>query len=173
MTLCDRLSDLMPEVARGRAAWTREDTAHLTSCRSCQEEWDLVRAAATHGTAVGMRVDVARLMDRLTRRLEEEPAVPVARSFPLRRVGWPLALAASLSLLVWGGLPRDASVTAEPQLVAAVLHELDDLTPTELEAMLELVPDSPAPSYRTLETPESLGDLSAEELELLLSSMEG
>jgi len=173
MKHCERLSDLMPEVARGRAAWTREDAAHLTSCRSCQEEWDLIRAAATHGTAVGMRVDAARLSDRVARRLEEAPAAPLARALPIRRVAWPLAIAAGLSLLIWSGPPRDASISPEPQALVAVLHELDDLTPAELEAMLELVPESPAASYRTLDTPESLGDLSAEELELLLSSMEG
>jgi hypothetical protein len=53
-----------------------------------------------------------------------------------------------------------------------VLHELDDLSDSELEAMLEVVEDPTAIEYRSLDTPESLGDLSEAELQLLLNSME-
>lgn len=172
MTQCERLSDLMPEVARGRASWSRTDTAHLAACASCREEWNLVRRAATHGTAIGMQVDVDRITGQVLRRLQQEPAATTVRRTPLRRLAWPLALAASLSVMVWGGFPRDTGTAVTPATTVAVLHELDDLTPAELEAMLELVPEAAGSNYRTLETPESLGDLSAEELELLLSSME-
>ncbi|MDZ4673247.1 MAG: hypothetical protein SGI84_02270 [Gemmatimonadota bacterium] len=171
MTSCERLSDLMPEVARGRATWTRTDTAHLAACDTCQDEWDLVRGAASHGTAIGMQVNIDRITGRVLQRLQQEPAAPV-RQFPVRRLAWPIAIAAGLSLMIWGGPPRNPAPNPMPTTTVAVLHELDDLTPAELEAMLELVPETPVANYRTLETPESLSDLSAEELELLLSSME-
>ncbi|MCL4866519.1 MAG: hypothetical protein KJZ47_11540 [Gemmatimonadales bacterium] len=169
---CERLSDRMPDVARGRAAWTRDDAAHLAECSSCQQEWELVRAAATHGIALSQQVDVTRLIEGVTARLEVAPPAASPRRVPWRRLAWPLAIAASLSLMIWGGMPRNVPTEANAPALAAVLHELDDLTPAELEAMLELVPEAPAVAFRTLETPESLGDLSAEELELLLSSME-
>lgn len=171
MTHCERLSDLMPEVARGRASWTRADSAHLAACASCQDEWNLVRSAATHGTAVGMQVNIDRITGRVLERLQHQPE-PQAGRLPLRRLAWPIAIAAGLSLMIWGGMPRTPAGLAAPTATVAVLHELDDLTQAELEAMLELVPEVPVANYRTLETPESLGDLSAEELELLLSSME-
>ena len=42
MTACERLSDRMPDVARGRARWTAEEAAHLAACADCLAEWDLV-----------------------------------------------------------------------------------------------------------------------------------
>ncbi len=173
MTPCERLSDRMPDVARGRATWTRDDANHLSGCAACQEEWGLIRMAATHGMAIGMQVDVVGITEQVVERLQAVPISAAAPSRTFRKLAWPLALAASLSLMVWGGLPRSATPSGEPIGVVSVLHELDGLTSEELQAMLELVPEPAATSYRTLETPESLSDLSTDELQLLLSSMEG
>lgn len=174
MTHCEQLSDRMPEVARGRAAWSRSEAEHLATCGECQAEWDLVRVAATHGMSLGMQVDVAGLTAAVERRIRAAEAAPVpAKAGPLRRVALPLAIAAGLSLMIWGGPQRQPDGTPGTATVMAVLHELDDFSPAELEAMLELVPEVTTTEYRSLDTPESLGDLSAEELEMLLSSMEG
>ena len=171
MMECERLSDRMPEVARGTASWSREDADHLARCASCQDEWELVRAAVTHGLALGMRVDAGRLAEGVERRLERLPeARPASRSGWW--AAWPVALAAGILLLLWVG-PRPRSPDqAAPEVTVAVLHELDDLSDSELEAMLDAVEDPAAPEYRSLDTPESLGDLSEAELQLLLNSME-
>jgi hypothetical protein len=171
-TECERLSDRMPDVARGRAVWGRTDADHLDCCSGCEEEWNLVRLAATHGVAMGRRVDAGEVSSRVLQRLRESPAHAQPAAARWRRALWPIAIAAAVSLVVWGGIPRGTGPAETPQTELAVLHELDDLTSAELEAMLDLVPDPAAPGFRTLDTPESLGDLSAEELELLLSSME-
>lgn len=171
MTTCERLADRMPEVARGTASWSRDDADHLARCASCQDEWDLVRAAATHGLARGMRVDAGRLAEVVERRLEG-----VAEARPASRTGgwaaWPVALAAGILLLVWAGPRLPPQGEAAPEMTVAVLHELDDLSDSELEAMLDVVEDPAAVDYRSLDTPESLGDLSEAELHLLLNSME-
>ncbi len=171
MTACERLSDRMPDVARGTASWSRDDADHLSRCASCQDEWELVRAAATHGLALGMRVDAGRLAQVVERRLERVPAVrPATRAG--WRTAWPVALAAGVALLLWIGPRPQQPDAAAPEVTVAVLHELDDLSDSELEAMLEAVEDPAALDYRSLDTPESLGDLSDAELQLLLNSME-
>jgi hypothetical protein len=161
----------MPEVARGTASWSRDDADHLARCTSCQDEWELARAAATHGLALGMRVDAGRLAEVVERRLERLPEARLA-SRTGWWAGWPMALAAGILLLVWAG-PRPRSPgEAAPEVTVTVLHELDDLSDSELEAMLDVVEDPAAVNYRPLDTPESLGDLSEAELQLLLDSME-
>lgn len=172
MTHCERLSDRMPEVARGTATWSRDDAAHLAVCEECQEEWQLIRAAATHGMTVALRVDAGRLAEQVERRLRREPAATLGGASRFRRAAWPAAIAAGLALMVWAGPRVDPEAELSAGATLAVLHELDDLSDTELEAMLGAVEDPTASDFRTLDTPESLSDLSDAELELLLRSME-
>jgi hypothetical protein len=49
MSDCGWLSDRMPAVALGRAEWTRDETRHLSDCRSCQREWELVQLSSRLG----------------------------------------------------------------------------------------------------------------------------
>lgn len=173
MTECERLSERMPEVARGRAAWSRDDASHLAGCPACQAEWDLVRLAATHGLAVAAAVDATRVVEQVAARLQSAPAAdPPTRFARIRRAIWPAAVAASLSVGVWLGPRLTTSGGALAGSVAAVLHELDDLTEDELQTLLASVPAPEAEGFRSLDTPDSLGDLTEAELELLLSGME-
>jgi hypothetical protein len=118
-----------------------------------------------------MRVDAGRLAEVVERRLERP--LEVRRSNRTWRwAAWPAALAAGILLLMWLGPAVRSPGETPPEVAMTVLHELDDLSDSELEAMLEVVEDPTAIEYRSLDTPESLGDLSEAELQLLLNSME-
>jgi hypothetical protein len=76
--------------------------------------------------------------------------------------------AAVLALAVLFGRPEPASVP--PAVATTVLHELDGLTPAELEAVLETIPP-PADEATHVEA-APLGELSVPELERMLRAME-
>ena len=54
---CERLSDRMPEVARGAGAWDESDRRHLAGCPDCQAEWRLVTLSLGLGQSVARAVD--------------------------------------------------------------------------------------------------------------------
>ena len=64
MSMCERMSELMPAVAAGRSEWAGEEAAHLESCTDCAAEWALVRTAslgltvATGRFGADMKVDL-------------------------------------------------------------------------------------------------------------------
>jgi hypothetical protein len=156
MSDCGWLSDRMPALALGRAEWTADETRHLAGCRSCQEEWELVRLSSRLGEDVGARLDpeaaTRAVLERIRRaRLEAHD----------RRRSWTfaaLATAAAIAAAVWTGRPVTRSVppSGRPVVAAALqipLPELDNLEPAELNTVLQTVDeplvggptDAPAP----------------------------
>jgi hypothetical protein len=139
MSDCDWLSDRMPAVALGRSMWTAEEATHLRDCRSCQDEWDLIRLSSRLGKDVGAGIDptatTRAVLHRLKRSREEAH---------LRRKAWgfaALASAAAAAAMVWAG--RTATIpssSARAPVVANLqiqLPELDYLLPAELNAVLQ------------------------------------
>lgn len=173
MTDCHIISDRMPAVAHGRDSWHPAEAAHLASCASCALEWELVRAAHAAGTSVALELDTGRIAGAVRRRLA---TAPVEAPPSPRRVWW-LAGMAAAALVLFLFSPRGPRSSGDgagaPQSVVSVLHELDGLNSSELEAVLESLPASAA----TISAPHleggSLDDLDAAELERVLHSLEG
>jgi hypothetical protein len=156
MNDCGWLSDRMPAIALGRAEWTADETRHLSGCRSCQEEWDLVRLSSHLGDDVGAKLEpesTARLVLQRIGRARQEAS--------RRRRGWTfaaLAMAAAIAAAVWTGGPATRSVAPPRESVVAAslqipLPELDYLVPAELDTVLQTIeepliggpPDTPVP----------------------------
>ena len=136
-------------------------------------EAELLRTAARLGEHVVEQLDETRLATAVLNRLATEPVV-AAR--PLYRRMWVLGLAAAAAMLLVLRLSLPGSAhpdrsTALGSPTSTVLHELDDLTAAELEAVLETLP----PPASVTEHPESpsLESLDAKSLEQLLRSLEG
>jgi hypothetical protein len=161
MTECHWLSDRMPAVALGTAEWSPDEVHHLHTCRSCQDEWDLVRGTSSMGREAGLRLEPAFTSQTLLLRLER------ARSERLRRRAWSfagLAAAATVAAVVWTQSPTSHPRSAAPAVVAGLqisLPELDDLQPAELDSVLQTM-DEPMAADSTLD-----------ELEGFLDSWEG
>jgi hypothetical protein len=168
MSDCERLSERMPLVARGVAPWSPEESLHLAGCRSCQEEWELLRLAARLGEAVP-RLDPMALSHSVLRRLQR------ARAEGLRRRTWGLAglsAAAALLVVIWAERPAPSAVTPAPVARLEIpLPELESLQPEELDSVLQGM-DEPLVDGSTLDAP-SLGDLDAGELQSVLDYWEG
>jgi hypothetical protein len=174
MTECSNLTDRMPAVAHGLAVWEPADRAHLESCVSCRLEWDLVRAGAALGATPGSGLDTRRVAEVVARRLRE--AGPVGRIRGIGRIGrWVVTVAAAAAIILAVQLTRPeraGPVSADSAPAAGpVLQELDGLTATELQSLLE----SFSPAVEALPHVESapLGELKPQELERVLRSLEG
>jgi len=165
MSGCERLSDRMPEVALGRAAWSAEEARHLDGCADCRVEWELVRLAGRIGAAAPSVAADPALAAGVLRRLAEAPATPARRRVPRWAVG--LAAAAGVALAVWTGVPRGPDGSAAGGAVASVS---DTLEAAEVDSLLD--GDAPVAGWSMLESP-GLGDLDEGELERVLSTWEG
>ena len=136
-------------------------------------EEELIQTAARLGTEAVRQLDEERISQRVLARLKTEPAEAVT---PIRR-GWGyglagLAAAAAVVLVLRSSAPTSASSAisaAAPS--ASVLHELDDLSVSELEAVLESLPATAGATAHP--EPASLENLDAKSLERLLRSLEG
>ena len=128
----------------------------------------MVSAARSLGRPEGEGIDAAQLAATVLQRLVSEPAEPARRWS--RRAGWMLAAGVAallaLAVLLPGGSPAPAPAAAS----ITVLHELDDLTPAELEAVLETIPPSVDEALHVETAP--LGELSVSDLERMLRAME-
>ncbi len=170
MTRCEQLSERMPDVAAGKAAWTADESRHLATCDLCREELDLVRATA----ALGRGVERALNIDRIAAGALERLRTPVDRPASARR--WaPVALiaaAAVLALFVWPTalVNTTAAPDAADELVIR-LPVLDSLSAGQLEQVFEGI-DAPL-STITPGPDARLDDLSTGELERVLRSLEG
>jgi hypothetical protein len=173
MSDCGWLSDRMPAIALGRAEWTADETRHLSGCRSCQEEWEVVRLSSSLGEDVGAALDpeatTRAVLQRIGRARQE------ARD---RRRRWSfaaLATAAAIAAAVWTGRPATRSVAPSAESVVAAslqipLPELDNLLPAELDTVLQTIDepliggptDAPAP-----------GDPEYDDLDGILDTWEG
>lgn len=163
MSETTHLTDRMPAVAHGRAAWSDADRAHLSACTDCALEWTLVRTAAGLGRGVERTVAPMAVAEAVRVRLAAPPSPRASRR---RRWAWSaLGAAAAVVLLAVGrGRPEPVDAPGLP-----LLPEIELLEAAELQAVLELLPvGATVPSgFRTLE------DLTEEELEGVLRSMEG
>jgi hypothetical protein len=172
MSDCGWLSDRMPAVALGRSTWTVGESRHLGGCRSCQDEWDLIRLSSRLGKDVGAELDptatTRAVLHRLARSGEE------AR---LRRKAWgfaALASAAAAAAMVWAG--RTATIpspSARAPMVASLriqLPELDYLLPAELNAVLQTMDE---PYVGGSAADPAAGDLDDEDLDTGFDTWEG
>lgn len=133
----EQLRDRMPDVLRGTAAWTAEETAHLAACAECREELTMLSAALRIGAGVERRFDPMPVAAAVAERLRREPARVVARYRPLML----LATAAALALFL--ARPSAAPVPSRtPVEVAGIFPELDSLSAEEL-AVLDSLSEIP------------------------------
>ncbi len=161
---CTRLSDRMPAVARGAGRWAPDDEAHLASCAACAAEWDVVRAGARLGRAVERSLDPGAIAAGVQAGLRDAPRR--GARVPLRWVV-PLAAAAALFLAVWAG--RGGTGGDAPAAEVYLLPELEALSSTELESVLELI----APAGADGADLRGFEDLTEEELRALLQELGG
>jgi hypothetical protein len=125
------------------------------------------------GADVVVALDTGRIAEEVVRRVAE--AGPAARPRvlgPATRWLIGLAAAAALVLAIRPWLPG-RSVPNPSNAVAAVsvLNELDDLTPSELESVLEALPTAADAVPHVESAP--FGDLEPKDLERVLRSLEG
>ncbi|MEP6574057.1 MAG: hypothetical protein ABJD11_15245 [Gemmatimonadota bacterium] len=173
MTRCEELSDLMPEVAAGTLNWSEEQRLHLAACADCGQEWRLVSATRHFGDDLVASLDPSSISAAVLVRLAQD-----RRSARSRR-NWlgGLAIAASISVLIWTGagsrghapLTGPATTQVASQLTLP-MAELDSLDTTQLQSVLEGL-DQPLGAVASPTVP-SLGDLNDLELERVLRSLE-
>lgn len=163
-------SDRFTAVSQGESRWTGAEAAHLDRCPECRLEWRLVSAARRLGRPESAGIAPDRLAGAVIERLAREPASPAqpARQWG-RRAGWVLAAGAAAVLAVVV-LVSGREPASPPGVTITVLHELDDLTPAELEAVLETIPPTADEALHVEAAP--LGELSVPDLERMLRDME-
>lgn len=164
-------SDRLHSMAHGLARGSAEEAAHLERCAECRLEWEMVRTARMLGASAARRVDVARVAAVVGRRLVTEPASP-SRITPRAGRWIMVGFAAAAAIALFALVPRD---TPAPAVVApvgriSVLNELDELTPDQLEVVLETL--SPAADEALHVEAAPIGDLSEKDLERMLRAME-
>ncbi len=164
---CTRLSEKIPDVARGLGRWTDQEAAHLGECAACQAEWRLAQTAIRLGRRAESMVDPERVALAVTRRLWAAPRRPRL----VRRVVWAggilgaaAALALALRTAAAPGVRPDPPATVTS--LALDLPGLDSLDVHELEWVLESI-DEPIAAGSTLEAP-GIETLEDPELERLL-----
>lgn len=163
-------SDRHPAVAHGLARWSAEEEAHLARCAECRTEWKLVQTAGRLGRVPAERIVPARAAARVARRLS---AAPIASPLSLpKSARWVLGVAAAAAIIVAVVVPRGItpSEALSPGAEIALLHELDGLSPAELEAVLEAIPPGANEASHVEAAP--IEALTAHDLELVLRSME-
>jgi hypothetical protein len=176
MTECGWLSDRMPAVILGRAEWTPQEMQHLQECAPCQQEWELVRAAARLGQRPEAVIDTEAVASRVLQRLHNEPE----RTLIQRRT-WAvsgLAAAAAIIIAIWTGnmgtsdaTPRQDGSLATAQLEIP-LPELENLQPAELDTLLQAM-DETNNLRDSADVDPELSDLNSDELQRVLDTWEG
>ncbi len=165
MTTCESLSERMPEVALARARWTAEESAHLAACAECRAEWELVTATIRLGRKAPQVGPPDAIATAVLRRVAED------RRSSTRRRFWGLGLAAAaFGGIIWAG---DRPEPGAPP-VATIENTMPDPEPletAEVDSMLEAL-DASQLGASALDEP-SLSDLDTNELEQVLSTLEG
>ena len=139
-------------------------------------EAELLRVAARLGHRAVKELDAEQLAVAVLARLRAEPVPAPPRPAVVRARPWVLVLAAAalvlLVLRLTVGPGPGAPVPPAPWPGSpSVLTELDDLSATELETLLESL--LPAASSSTHPEGTSYDELDNRSLELLLRSLEG
>ena len=161
----DQLRDRIPEVARGGAAWTADEAAHLAGCAECRDELALVTRARRIGAGVEASFDSSATARTVMHRLKQEPVARRARFRPLVL----LATAAVLALVFArpGTPPSAVPVAAEVRF----LPELDSLSLEELTLVADAF-DAPLTETPLIDG-QPAADLDTIELQRVLRSLEG
>ena len=134
-------------------------------------EDQLLQAAAKLGEDAVRTLNGQRVARVVLERLATEPSEPARRIRPIV-VRWFLGVAAAAAaILLFMRLPSTASLLSSPSSPVTVLHELDDLTASELQLLLESLP--PAADAAAHPEGASFDELDAKSLERLLRSLEG
>ena len=166
MTPCERLSDRIPEVARGKARWTAEESSHLAACAECRAEWNLVTATIRLGSKAPQSAHPDAIATAVLRRVADD------RRARTRRRSWALGLAAAAALagVIWAGARPEPG--APPVATSEnTMPDTEPLETAELDSMLEAL-DASQLGASALDEP-SLNDLDTNELEQVLSTLEG
>ena len=133
-------------------------------------EEELLQAAGKLGEDAVRGLDEQRVARAVLERLATEPvAAPRRVGSTVRWLAGVAAVAAAILLMVKSPTtpPSSPSSLSSP----SVLHELDDLSASELQLLLESMPASAvAPAHPD---PSSLDQLDTKSLERLLRSLEG
>jgi anti-sigma factor RsiW len=159
------LSDRMPEVARGSARWTPEEAAHLAACADCRAEWELVTATIRLGGRAPQGEHPDAIATAVLRRVTEDRRSRRRRRF----LGVGLAAAAALAGVIWAGDRPEPG--APPVAIESTMPDTEPLEAGELDSMLEAL-DASQLGASALDEP-SLNDLDTNELEQVLSTLEG
>jgi hypothetical protein len=167
MTPCERLSERMPDVARGRSTWNPEEAAHLAACAECQAEWRLVTTVGRIASRAPVLRDSEGLASGVLRQVEADRRARRSWRGPLLGA----AAAAALVAGFWTALRDDALRTQMAPAVEIALPELEPLETAELDSLLDVMDSTPA-AWSALGEP-TLGDLDADELEQVLGTWEG
>ncbi len=179
--ICEVLSDRMPGVAKGLDEWAAEEAAHLTGCLDCQAEWEVIAPLARAAEACPVpAVDLAHVVTTVTGRLRERPRVlPFVRKASGPRWVRPLVgLAAAAAVVlafatVRPDLPGEELARGPTVRATTSIPELDALLESELEVLLAAM-DATDPEYELQPSGiPRLGDLTNDELEQLLETVEG
>jgi hypothetical protein len=172
MSACNRLSDRIPLVVLGQAEWTPDETRHLSSCRSCQDEWELVRLTSRMGEVPLAALDASATSRVVLERLSHVPVVRLRRR-ALSFAG--LAAAATLVAVIWTERPASRPAASSSGAIMARLQiplpELDSLQPAELDSVLQTM-DQPLVDGSTPDEPGP-DDLDSSELQNVLDYWEG
>lgn len=131
-------------------------------------EQELEQTAARLGADQAKAVDPDRIARQVLARLAAEPAVVPPIRPPIVRWLVGLAAAAALALVVRAITPSSLSSPSS----LSVLHELDDLGTSELEAILESIPAT-AEAIPPFPETDPRNDLDSTSLARLLRSLEG
>ena len=175
MTDCGWLSDRIPAVVLGRAEWTPQELQHLQECRSCQEEWEVVRAAGRLAEGPEIVVDTDAVASRVIQRLRDEQ-----ERTHIRRRTWAVSgLAAAAAIIIaisTGNIEKPAATTHQNSPLATAqleipLPELESLQAAELDTVLQAMDENNLRDSGD-EEPE-LSDLNSDELQRVLDTWEG
>jgi hypothetical protein len=178
----------MPAVAAGHA-WTAAEAAHLAACADCRTEWALVERAAGLGQSLALAREPEAIARAVLDRVAAAKRDDRRRGQLLRRAAG-LAAAACIALAAWATLHRPyrgptdwdpgpapiagVETASLPDSSAALrldLAELDGLSAGELQELFDRM-DPPLSTGHTVD-PSRAGDLTQDELERLLRSLEG
>jgi hypothetical protein len=175
MTGCGWLSDRIPAVVLGRTEWTPQEMQHLQECRTCQQEWEVVRAAGRLGQRHEAAIDPDAVAATVLDRLRHERPVPYVRRKLWAAAG--LAAAAAITIALWtGGGDRAVTTSGSGSLAAAQLEiplpELENLQAAELDTVLQAFDEPTNVRDQDYGEPE-LSDLNSDELERVLDTWEG